>query len=286
VNRRRVGILLTVIGLLTVVGVSAAVYFLTSEAERVRQSQPQRWVAVAALDIPERAVIGSSQVSMVLVPDTLIPPGAAVYTPGPDDTQDQIDQGKQSAAARVENQFTAQRIYRGEVINTVRLGREAARGAPAFEIPSGKVWYHFPVRLSGRDASASIQLAAFLDAVKPGDFVDFYYSTIEAPAGPTPTVPSPTDQLRGVYTRRLLENVKVVNVGYFPLGTATPRDDHYLTLEVTSDEVLVLKWLRDAATITGNLELVLRSPLDRESAPSATVDFDLVSRRFGIGTGR
>ena len=56
---------------------------------------------------------------------------------------------------------------------------------------------------------------------------------------------------------------------------------------MTPADALTLKWLKDAATITGNLEVVLRSPQDTETTTGpTTIDFDTIQRRTGIGTGR
>jgi Flp pilus assembly protein CpaB len=89
-------------------------------------------------------------------------------------------------------------------------------------------------------------------------------------------------------TRRLMQNIKVANVGLFPDAAGktpdTPRDERYLTLEVTPDEALILKWLKDAATLTGNIELVLRSPKDTIEFPPTTIDFPLMSRQYRLGT--
>jgi Flp pilus assembly protein CpaB len=293
-DRRRLGIILTASGVFLIAVASVLVYLLLVDADRVRASQPRRWVVVAAADIPERNLLTARQLTTVQLPDDAIPPGASVYAAEPGASDDRIEQGKRTAIAPLENQFTPQRIYAGEVINKDRLGEKAAKSAPAYEIPRGKVWYHFPVLLGGGNPPNSRLAVSILESVRAGDFVDIYYTTLEG-FPTTGGVLNPTDELRRVYTRRILENIKVVNVGPFPVGTTTggsssttavAREDRWLTFEVTPDDALTLKWLKDAATLTGNLEVVLRSPQDAESTGPATIDYDQIQRRTGIGTGR
>jgi Flp pilus assembly protein CpaB len=87
-----------------------------------------------------------------------------------------------------------------------------------------------------------------------------------------------------------MQNLKVINVGYFGEGagrtTDTPRDERFLTFEVTPDEALQLKWIKDVATLVGNLEMVLRSPLDTQPFPQTEVGFDLMQSQFGFAAGR
>jgi len=203
-----------------------------------------------------------------------------------------VESRKQGIVNRVKDQFTPTRIFKGEVINTERLGREAGKNTPSYDIPSGKVAYVFPIKVNGGSpANERLQLA-FLNAVRAGDFLDIYYSALELPAGMTQ---EQEDRERSVHpanylhTRRMMQSLKVTNVGYFPDAggrSDTPREDRYLTFEVTPDEALELKWLKDVATLTGNIEFVLRSPLDTQALPQTEVNFELMSRQFNIAAGR
>jgi Flp pilus assembly protein CpaB len=297
-NRRRIGVLLIGGGLILAVIVAAVVWLAISDAERLRQDQPKRMVAVAKVDIPERSTIDETQLDIVKLPDQAIPPGSASATiEGRSEEQARTDIMQQmfapDASGKPRSTFTPVRIFKGEVINKERLGSDALKNTPSFEIPPGKVAYPFPVRVSGGSPTNERILVGFLNAVRPGDFIDVYYSSVELPTGLTQ---QEEERLRQnypanyLYTRRLMQNIKVMNVGFFPdaKGTAaeTPRDERFLTLEVTPDQALLLKWIKDAASFTGNLEFVLRSPVDTQPFPQQTVDFQSVSTQFGIGTGR
>ena len=144
----------------------------------------------------------------------------------------------------------------------------------------------------GSPANERLNLA-FLNAVRPGDFLDIYFTSLEIPQGLTP---EQEDRARTsfpanyLHTRRMMQSLKVINVGYFPETSGrpndTPREDRFLTFEVTPDEALGLKWLKDVATLAGNLEFALRSPLDTQPVPQTEVNFDLMRSQFNFGAGR
>jgi hypothetical protein len=179
------------------------------------------------------------------------------------------------------------------VINTERLGREAGKNTPSYDLPAGKVAYVFPTRVNGGSPANERLHLAYLNAIRPGDFIDLYFSAVEIPAGLTE---AQEERARSVgaanylRTRRLMQNLKVINVGFFGEGagrpTDTPRDERFLTFEVTPDEALQLKWIKDVATLVGNLEIVLRSPLDTQPFPQTEVGFDLMQSQFGFAAGR
>lgn len=277
-SRRRTGFMLMGAGVVLALLAGVFVLVTMGEAEALREAQPKHWVVVAAVDIPDRSVIDPEQVMIIRVPENAVPPGASFFLPEPGAPDDVVDGGKEAALKKVIKQFTPTRIFKSEVINLQRLGQEAAKTSPSFEIPSGKIWYHFP--------ASQNQLITSLDLVRPGDFIDIYYTTMEGPSGPTQPPGSALEDLRRLYTRRILQNLKVLNVGVFPRGTTTPATGRVITLEVTPDEALLLKWLKDAANITGTMEWIVRSPRDTQPLPPVTVNFDRVSQETGIGTGR
>lgn len=292
-NRRRVGFILIGAGVILALTVGIVVYLEVAESEQLRAAQAKRWVAVASTDIPERTVIAGNQILLVQVPDAAVPPGAASYLPESGTSVEDVEARKQSLTGRIKDQFTPTRIFKGEVINTERLGREAGKNTPSYDLPAGKVAYVFPIRISGGTPPNERLHLAYLNAIRPGDFIDIYFSDIEIPFDAPDALDEkirskyPTTALR---TRRLMQMIKVLNVGYFSdaagKGGDTPRDEKFLTFEMTPDEALQLKWLKDAATLAGNIEFILRSPLDTQPFPQSTVDLDLMSRQFGIGTDR
>jgi Flp pilus assembly protein CpaB len=144
----------------------------------------------------------------------------------------------------------------------------------------------------GSPANERVNLA-FLNAVRPGDFLDIYFTLAEVPAGLTN---EQEDRLREKYpanllhTRRMLQGLKVINVGYFPdtggRAADTPREDRFITFEITPDEVLELKWLKDVASVAGNMEFALRSPLDTQPLPQGEVNWDSMRSQFNFSAGR
>ncbi len=292
-NRRRVGFLLIGAGVILALTVGIVVYMEVAESEQLKAAQAKRWVAVAASDIPERTVIAGDQVMLVQVPDAVVPPGAASYLPEGGVAVEEVEARKQNIVGKVRDQFTPTRIFKGEVINTERLGREAGKNTPSYDIPAGKVAYVFPIRVNGGSPSNERIHLAFLNALRPGDFVDIYYSELEIPLNLPPALEERSrtiDAALYVHTRRMMQALKITNVGYFPEAAGrtadTPRDDRYLTFEVTPDEALQLKWLKDLATFNGNLEFVLRSPLDTQPLPQSEVNFDVMQRQFNFSPGR
>jgi len=292
-NRRRIGFVLIGAGVIIALFVGVLVFLQASEAESLRQASPKRWVAVAAADVPERSTIGAEQIKVIQVPDDAVPPSAASFLPDSGMPGEQVESEKRNLVGRVSNQFTSGRVYRGEVFNLERLGREALKNNPSFELSPGKVAYAFPIRIAGGNPANDRMLIAFLNAVRAGDFIDVYYSSIEIPPGLTPQEEERVrggDSAKYLYTRRIMQNIKVMNVGFFPDPTGkaaeTPRDERFLTLQISPDEALTMKWLKDVASLTGNLEFVLRSPVDTADFPQTTVTYDMMATRYGIGTGR
>lgn len=291
-DRRRMGIILIGAGMVMALVVALAVYLQTSDAEALRAAQPRNWAVVAAIDIPERSVIEGNQIRLIQLPREAIPPGAANYLPETGVSDVDVEVRKGQLVQHVAGQFTPQRIYPGEVINTERLGKEAGKNTPSYELPTGKVAYVFPIRVLGGSPPNDRLLVAFLNAVRPGDFIDVLYSTLEYPAGMTREEQDKQrlSEANFLFTRPIMQNVRVINVGLFPDAAGktaeTPRDDRYLTLEATPDEALALKWLKDAASFTGNVEFVLRSPKDTQTFTRTTIDFSAMERQYGIGTRR
>jgi len=289
-NRRRVGVFLIAIGIILGLAVAGIVFANVKETEDLRAQQPKRLVAVAAADVPERTTIGAEQVGVARLPENAVPPGSVSQV-----IDSGADEGKitEDFKNQLKEQFTPARIYKGEVINKERLGKDALKNTPSFEIAPGKVAYAFPVRVNGGNPANERVLVALLNAVRAGDFVDIYYSTIEV----SPNLPKDeaesqrsTFAVNNLYTRRILQNIRVMQVGFFPDATGkageTGKDERFLTLEVTPSDSLVLKWLKDAATLTGNIDFVLRSPVDTQPFPSQTIDYSMMQQQYQIGTGR
>src|SRR4051812_1121744 len=138
-NRRRIGFVLIGAGVVIALLVGVLVFVQASEADQLRQASPKRWVAVAASDIPERSTIGADQIKLIKIPDDAVPPAAANFLEDPAVPGDQIERQKQSLVGQISNQFTSARVYRGEVFNRERLGENALKNSPSFELARGKV---------------------------------------------------------------------------------------------------------------------------------------------------
>jgi Flp pilus assembly protein CpaB len=289
-NRRRIGLALIVAGIVLAGLIGFLVYQQADAAEQLRAAQPKNWGVVSLVDIPERTAIQAEQLDVIRVPDAALPQtGTAVYRPLPNTSEQQIEAGKAAAKQSVVGQFTGEKIYKGEVINTERLGQPAAQARPALQIPQGMVWYHLPIGAGAGGAGQALITA--LNFVRPGDSIDIYFTSTEtAPVvGAASTNPT-ADSLRGLFTRKILQNVKIINVGPFPAGAPPAPGERLLTVEIKEEDAPKLKWLKDAAGVlggAGNMEFVVRSPQDADAPiPAPTVNFDMISQLTGIGTGQ
>src|SRR5690242_536878 len=74
---RRLGAILTAVGVFLSVIVGVVVYSQVSDAERVKASLPTLRVVVAAVDIPPRTEIAAAMLAVQVIPDTLAQAGAA-----------------------------------------------------------------------------------------------------------------------------------------------------------------------------------------------------------------
>jgi len=288
-RRPGLGVFLILFGLLLAVIAGVMVFRLARQNEQLLASAPTRWFAVANVDIGARSIIAPNQVVVVQIGEPIFPASSANYLPDPGASDAQIQAGRQALIDRVAGQYTPEQIDKGEIIDLDRLGQKAAQNTPSYEVPIGQVAFPFPVKLNGGTPANGNLLVAFLDAVRPGDFVDIYYSSFEPPAGSAPDTPDPAPDPRYLVTRPIFQNLKVLNVGFFP-GTngQTPpstNDERYLTFQVTPDQALALKWLKDAATLKGNIDFVLRNPGDTQVLPSAAINYQDMASQYGIGTG-
>jgi Flp pilus assembly protein CpaB len=277
-KNKRLGAILTAVGVFLSLIVGVIVYSQVSEAEHVRSSLPTLRVIVAAADIPPRTEIAASMLAVQVIPDQL---------------------AQQGAATRVEDvagKFTPQGFVKGEVINTRRLGDIAAKHTPSYAIEKGKVMYVMPVSFTGSQFSV-----ARVNALRAGDRVDLLYTTIDAPQGLTP---EQRDQVRAdpipyLQTRIMLQDLRIQEIGaYAPNGSLLPAtgdptsaaaapslDSASIIFIVKPEEALVLKWLKDAATFykDSNIEMVLRSPADEEQSDNnLVVNFNYMRQKYNL----
>jgi Flp pilus assembly protein CpaB len=280
VNRRRLGTILIGGGFVLALIVAVLVWNEVSSAESLKAQMPHTRVVVAAADIPARAEIGASMVTVIAVPDNLIQAGAA------------------QKVEDVVGKFTPDGFVKGEVINTNKIGSAAAKFSPSFQIEKGKVMYVMPVSFAGTPFSI-----AQVNALRAGDRVDLLYSTINLPAGLSVNQRDEAlaDPVPYLQTRIMLQNLHIQEIGSYAAdgtlipatgdptktGTAAAPDlaNANIIFIVQPEEALVLKWLKDSATYykQSNIEMVLRSPADDELAdPSLVVNFNYMRQKYNL----
>lgn len=266
-SRKKLGYYLLGGGIALAFIVGVIVFLQVDDAARAKASLPKQRLVIAALDIPERTDIAAGMITTELMPDRAIPLGAA----------------READIAKVVGQFSANPIVKGEVINMNKLGKGAAKNAPSFTIEKGKVMYAMPLQLAGQQPFTILQI----NALRPGDRVDFMYTTFTPPDGLTAQqleavrASSPAQFLQ---TRFLLQNIRIQQIGSFDAtGVIVPSLTNMIMI-VTPEEALVMKWLKDAVSFFGNsIEMVLRSPGDEEKVDtSLTVNLNYMREKYGL----
>jgi Flp pilus assembly protein CpaB len=277
-NARRLGLILSAVGVLLSLLVGVFVYSEVAEAQRVKASLPTLRVVVAATDIPPRAEIAASMLSVEVIPDPLLQQGAA------------------TKVEEVAGKFTPEGFVKGEVINTRKVGPVAAKHAPSYGIEKGKVMYVMPVSFTGTPFSV-----ARINALRPGDRVDLLYTTVDAPQV---LAADQRDQVRAnpipyLQTRVMLQGLRIQEIGsYAPDGSLIPATGDptakgpspdlgsaNIIFVVSPEEALVLKWLKDAATFykESNIEMVLRSPADEGQADrNLVVNYNYMREKYNL----
>ncbi len=250
-KRKRIGIILAVLGAIVSIGTGYYVYTTAQEAEALAKQTPKVQVVVALADLPERAPITQAAVSTALVPEHVVPANAAT------DVSDVV--GKYPLVA----------IYRNEVVNTSKLAESEATSGPSFTLKPGMVAVTFP----GSD------LLTPTGAVRTGDRVDILLTLSLAKAVPTQpggqaamTLP-PTSAV----SQTLLQNVEVLRIGAFPTGAGEASAGKGVTFQVSHQDALILKWAKDSG---GQIDLVLRHPSDREPVDTEAITPNYIFKKF------
>jgi Flp pilus assembly protein CpaB len=273
VRSRRIGFILSCLGLVLSLIVGVLVYTQVSDAQRVRSSLPSTQVIVAATDIPPRAEIAASMLTVTTVSDVLL----------------QTD-----AATRVEDvagKFTPSGFARGEIITAHKLGPVALKNNPSYSIEKGKVMYVMPVSFTGQELSI-----AQVNALRAGDRVDLLYTTIDAPQNLTPDQrdAARADPIPYLQTRVMLQNLQIQEIGSYAAdgslvsatsGTGASIASASIIFVVTPEEALVLKWLKDAAVFyrDSNVEMVLRSPSDdAEIDTNLVINYNYMRQKYNL----
>lgn len=248
-NRKRIGAILIVFGVLLALAVGVLVYLQTEEAAQIAKRTPTVEVVVALADLPERVAIPASSVTLAKVPADMVPPEKA------------------AGLDRVVGKYPLTKIYRGEILIQPKLADSSTRTTPAFSLKEGMVAFTY----AGND------LLTPTGAIRPGDRVDILL-TLPLPRPQIPGSNQPPAPIPQV-TQTLVQNVEVLRVGSFPVGNQpeTAGGGKGITFQVSHQDALILKWAKDSG---GTIDLALRHPSDKEPASTEAITANYVIRKY------
>ncbi len=264
-SRKRIGIILAVIGAILAIGLGAYVYMTAQQAEELAKQTPTIDVVVAIAELPERAPIPAASVTIMKVPAYVAPTEAATQI------------------SEVVGKYPLTPVYKNEVIIKNKLADDAGRTGPAFALKPGMV----AVTYAGSDLLNST------GAVRVGDRVDMLLSL---PLPKTPGTSSGTTQQGGqqsnaqgttgqgilmpMVTQTFMQNLEVIRVGGFPTaagGDQGAAAGKAITFQVSHQDALILKWAKDAG---GVIDLALRHPSDKEPVDTEAITGNYVFKKF------
>lgn len=248
-NRKRIGAILIVLGVILALAVGVVVYLQTEEAAEIAKRTPTVEVVVALADLPERVAIQPSSVAITKVPVDMVPPEKAAGLNG------------------VVGKYPLMKIFKGEILIQPKLADSSTRTTPSFSLKEGMVAFTY----SGND------LLTPTGAIRPGDRVDILL-TLPLIRPPTPGSNQPPPSIPQV-TQTLVQNVEVLRVGSFPVanqpeGAAAGKG---ITFQVSHQDALVLKWAKDSG---GTIDLTLRHPSDKEPVSTEAITANYVIKQF------
>lgn len=264
-KRKRLGVILVVVGALLAIGVGVIVYMQTEQTNEIAKQTPTVEVVVATLELPERVAIPANALAVAKLPADLVPPGAIV---------------KPSEAV---GKFPLARMYKNEVVIQSKLADKEGKAGPAFALKEGFV----AVTLAGSD------LLTPTGAVRTGDKVDILLTL------PLPKLPGTAGGAQGSgsgsssqgqqaqaqvtlpqVTQTLLQNVEVLRIGNFPAAgqpDAGGGGGKSVTVQLDHQDALIMKWAKDSG---GNMDLVLRHPADKEPVTTEAITANYIMRKF------
>lgn len=265
-SRKRIGIILAMLGVLVAIGTGYYVYETSQRAEELDRQLPKVEVVVAIADLAERAPVPAAAVEARRVPEGMVPLGAATN----------LDQ--------VVGKFPLTPIYKNEIVNNSKLADSAGKTGPAFTLKPGMVAYTY----------AGTDLLNATGAIRAGDRVDMLLS-LNLPKGPGGTTATTAPQSGAQQTQQtsyytgpgvsfpvvsqtFMQNLEVIRVGSYA-GAAAQGDANskQVTFEVSHQDALILKWAKDAG---GTIDLVLRHPSDKEPVDTEAVTGPYIFKKF------
>lgn len=240
---------------------------------------PKVYVVIAQKDIPENVAISTDDIAKQEFPAEFAPPGALA---SPD-----IAIGK----------YTTARIVKGEILTAPLISETKKTGALAAVVPEGKV----AMAVTVNDSLDS------LGALRPGDHVDILLTLdlrglpISASSAPAPANQQSNpqngqsgDQNQSQFSTQLtMQNVEILAIGA-PAGDApstnAPNQNatttqaqaqlaKVITFLLDHQDAVTLKFIKDSG---GTMDLVVRSPDDKELAKTDAVTLDSLYRKYSF----
>ncbi|HEX2923408.1 MAG TPA: hypothetical protein VHS28_05200, partial [Chloroflexota bacterium] len=120
-KRKRLGVVLVVIGLFMAVGIGVLVYLKAEEAAEIERRTPTVEVVIATADLPERVAVPASAVTITKVPASLLPVEAA------------------TKLENVVGKYPLTRVFKNEVLVQSKLADTTGRTGPSFALQEGMV---------------------------------------------------------------------------------------------------------------------------------------------------
>jgi len=236
------------IAILAAAATGLLLYFFLSRASQPKEI-PTTSVVTAASDIAENTVITADMLQTVSIPT------AAVLSDALTNPQDAV--GK----------VTNSEVLAGEQLLSRRLVDvvvEQAGGSLSYVVKSGM-----------RAMTISVtETSGLFGMLKPGNRVDvalLYEAEFEKP-GVSDTGEATTEKTTKMTSRLLLQNVEVLAVGNVMDKAGTTEQYTNVTVQLSPEDALQL----ELAQSVGSVSLLLRSPIDADSAETQTIDTDIL----------
>lgn len=257
-KRKRIGIVLVVLGALVALGVGAYVYMTAQQAATVASQIPTQDVVVATAELPERMPVPATAVTLTKVPAGMVPESAA------------------TKLSDVVGKYPLTRIFKNEIVIQGTLADSAGKAGPSFALKKGMV----AMTLAGSD------LLTPTGAVRPGDRVDMLLTlSLQKAAtsgGAQGSQGAAASASIPAVTQTLLQNLEVLQIGTFPAAgqanNATAGKGS-ITFQVSHQDALILKWAKDSG---GVIDYVLRHPDDREPVTTEPITENYIFKKFNF----
>ncbi len=299
----RRGRIFIILGIVLGLGTAAAAIFLLGQQPSAPPSGEEAPVEIVTT---QEVVMAMQNVARG---DTIVPEAVELR----ELEIDQVPRGAMTIVDEVIGRIATTDIFQGQVIQESMItDRETliSEANASILIPKGKVAIAFPIdEISS--VSYAIQAGDSVDVLISMRFIEIdetyqmkrpfngYVETIEeVPCETCMPSPSPErDQIPRPATQLLVQDVEILKIGSW-LGAAeapSPEEEEappeegeeapppavaqYITLLVSHQDALVLKWARESGA---RIDLALRSAEDHDIVTTEPVTLDYMLARFGI----